>query len=155
MAGIEDLRIHDCRHEALSRVAETGKFSVPELQVFSGHRDIRMLMRYAHLCASKLASKLDECFKDEAKVRVHCGRKFLNKHATVKVRDLVEAAHDRDEHIGMPAAFEATGRTGGPPPTPAPTVDSPQASKRHPIPAADCAPDTASANPVEWDKSRG
>lgn len=45
MAGIEDLRIHDCRHEALSRVAETGKFSVPELQVFSGHRDIRMLMR--------------------------------------------------------------------------------------------------------------
>ena len=66
--------------------------------------------------------------KDEAKVRVHCGRKFLNKHATVKVRDLVEAAHDRDEHIGMPAAFEAPVEQVAPPPTPAPTVDSPQAS---------------------------
>lgn len=89
MAGIEDLRIHDCRHEALSRLAESGKFTIPELQVFSGHRDVRMLMRYAHLCASKLASKLDECFKDEAKVRVHRGRKLLNKHADVKLADVL------------------------------------------------------------------
>jgi integrase len=89
MAGIEDLRIHDCRHEALSRLAESGKFTIPELQVFSGHRDLRMLMRYAHLCASKLASKLDECFKDEAKVRIHRGRKLLNKHADVKLADVL------------------------------------------------------------------
>ncbi len=91
MAGIQDLRIHDCRHEALSRLAETGKFSIPELQVFSGHRDVRMLMRYAHLCASRLAAKLDECFKDEAKIRIHRGRRFLSKHADVKVKDLLEA----------------------------------------------------------------
>jgi integrase len=96
MAGIQDLRIHDCRHEALSRLAETGKFSIPELQVFSGHRDIRMLMRYAHLCASRLAAKLDECFKDDAKIRVHRGRRFLNKHADVKVKDLLEASGDKE-----------------------------------------------------------
>mgnify|MGYP001294737368 CR=1 FL=1 len=58
-AGIEDLHIHDLRHEALSRLAETGEFSLPELQLFSGHRDLRMLMRYSHLCASRLAKKID------------------------------------------------------------------------------------------------
>lgn len=94
MAGIQDLRIHDCRHEALSRLAETGKFSIPELQVFSGHRDVRMLMRYAHLCASRLAAKLDECFKDDAKIRVHRGRRFLSKHADVKVKDILLASGD-------------------------------------------------------------
>lgn len=92
MAKIDDLRIHDCRHEAISRVAETGKFSVSELQTFSGHRDLRMLTRYTHLCASKLASKLDECFKDAAKVRVHQGRRYLSKAATVNMRDIIEAS---------------------------------------------------------------
>ncbi len=102
MAGVQDLRIHDCRHEALSRLAETGKFSIPELQVFSGHRDIRMLMRYAHLCASRLATKLDECFKDEAKIRVHRGRRFLNKNADVKVKDILEASGDRETVAANP-----------------------------------------------------
>jgi len=128
MAGIEDLRIHDCRHEALSRVAETGKFSIPELQVFSGHRDIRMLMRYAHLCASKLASKLDECFKDEAKVRVQKGRKLLNKLATVKVRDVVEASQAEHDHVAAPATTEAPTETPAQTPLPASTSDSPQVS---------------------------
>lgn len=90
-AGIEDLHIHDCRHEALSRLAESGKFTIPELQVFGGHQDIRMLMRYAHLCAKRLASKLDECFKDETKVRVHRGRRLLGANSTVKVRDVLDA----------------------------------------------------------------
>jgi integrase len=90
-AGIEDLHIHDCRHEAISRVAESGKFTIPDLQVFSGHQDVRMLMRYAHLCAKRLAAKLDECFKDEAKVRVHRGRRLLGANSTVKVRDVLDA----------------------------------------------------------------
>lgn len=132
MAGIEDLRIHDCRHEALSRVAETGKFSIPELQVFSGHRDVRMLMRYAHLCASKLASKLDECFKDEAKFRVHRGRKVLNKHAIVKVKDVVEASQSElDPDI-----------EGTPPETPAATV----APASEPIPC-DATPQVSNVIP--------
>lgn len=84
MAGISDLHIHDARHEALSRLAESGRFTLPELQVFSGHRDLRMLMRYAHLCASRLAKKLDECFRDDKKVRVHRGRRYLNKKADIQ-----------------------------------------------------------------------
>ncbi len=55
MAEISELHIHDARHEAVSRLAESGRFTLAELQVFSGHRDLRMLMRYAHLCASRLA----------------------------------------------------------------------------------------------------
>lgn len=102
MAGVEDLRIHDCRHEAISRVAEAGQFSVSDLQAFSGHRDLRMLTRYTHLCASKLASKLDECFKDEAKVRVHCGRRYLNKAATVNMHDIVEATFATQASRGSP-----------------------------------------------------
>lgn len=31
-----------------------------ERQAISGHRDMRMLQRYAHLCAGKLAAKMDE-----------------------------------------------------------------------------------------------
>lgn len=81
MAGIKDLHIHDARHEAISRLAESGKFTLPELQAFSGHLDLRMLMRYAHLSASGLAQKLDACFADAIKVRVHRGRKYLNKNA--------------------------------------------------------------------------
>lgn len=102
MAGIEDLHIHDGRHEALSRLAESGKFTLPELQVFSGHRDLRMLMRYAHLCASRLARKLNECFKDDAKVRVHRGRKFLNKQAGLPIGSLT--ADTEEPMQGVPTS---------------------------------------------------
>ena len=97
-AGLKDLRIHDLRHEAISRVAETGRFSLPELQQFSGHRDIRMLMRYSHLCASRLARKLDEAFKSAGAIRPHRGRRLLNKAASVKVTDLLVA-----EDASMPS----------------------------------------------------
>ena len=50
-----------------------------------------MLMRYAHLCASRLAKKLDESFKDESKVRLHKGRRLLAKNATVTVAEAVDA----------------------------------------------------------------
>ncbi len=41
----KDLRWHDLRHEAISRVAELG-WSEVQLMVFSGHREPRMVMRY-------------------------------------------------------------------------------------------------------------
>ncbi|MBD8722154.1 site-specific integrase [Oxalobacteraceae sp. CFBP 13708] len=63
-AGLEDLHVHDLRHEGISRVAETSKFSLIDLQAFSGHRDVRMLLRYAHLCTTQLAAKLDEVFAE-------------------------------------------------------------------------------------------
>jgi hypothetical protein len=89
---ITDLRIHDVRHEAISRLAETGKVSVQDLQTFSGHRDLRMLTRYSHLCASRLAKKLDECFADKDQVRKHRGRRYLSKKAAVSMSDVVADA---------------------------------------------------------------
>jgi integrase len=56
-AGIEDLRFHDLRHEAVSRFFEMG-LSVPEVALISGHRDLRMLHRYTHLKPEKVAEKL-------------------------------------------------------------------------------------------------
>lgn len=42
-----DLRFHNLRHEALSRLAESGAIaSAMDLQAISGHRDPRMLLRY-------------------------------------------------------------------------------------------------------------
>lgn len=46
-ASIENLHFHDLRHEAISRLFEMG-LTVPEVASISGHKDIRMLMRYAH-----------------------------------------------------------------------------------------------------------
>lgn len=56
-AGIQDLRFHDLRHEAISRFFEDG-LSLPEVALISGHRDPRQLFRYTHLEASKIAAKL-------------------------------------------------------------------------------------------------
>lgn len=112
-AGVEDLHIHDVRHEALSRLAETGKFTLPELQLFSGHRDLRMLMRYAHLCASRLARKLDESFRDSDKVRIHRGRRFLNKAAGIDLAALSDAS--AAETVSPPHTGEGTARSETPP----------------------------------------
>lgn len=57
-AGIEGLRFHDLRHEAMSRLAERGDFNVLELAAISGHKTLAMLKRYTHLQAEKLAAKL-------------------------------------------------------------------------------------------------
>lgn len=58
-SGVQDFHFHDLRHESISRLAETGMFQLIELQAISGHRDTRMLMRYAHLCSGNLAKKMD------------------------------------------------------------------------------------------------
>lgn len=56
-ANVEDLRIHDLRHEALSRFSELG-LNTPELASISGHKDVRMLLRYTHVRPAQLATKL-------------------------------------------------------------------------------------------------
>ena len=89
-AGIVGLRIHDLRHEAVSRVAETGEFNLLELSEYSGHQDLTMLQRYAHLRTTRLAHKLDEAFANEELHRTHKGRKFLTK----KGRELCREAQD-------------------------------------------------------------
>ncbi|EQD28817.1 shufflon-specific recombinase, partial [mine drainage metagenome] len=45
-AGIDDVRFHDLRHEATSRLADV--LQMHELAKVTGHRDPRMLMRYYH-----------------------------------------------------------------------------------------------------------
>ncbi|MBO9535209.1 site-specific integrase [Herbaspirillum sp.] len=57
-AGIEDLRFHDLRHEAITRLFEKGLNPI-EVASISGHKDMRMLQRYTHLEANKLAQKLN------------------------------------------------------------------------------------------------
>jgi integrase len=47
-AGVEDLRWHDLRHEALSRWAHRLKGDVFKLSLVSGHRTLQMAQRYVH-----------------------------------------------------------------------------------------------------------
>ncbi|GJE78251.1 site-specific integrase [Methylorubrum suomiense] len=55
--GLNDLHLHDLRHEAVSRLFEKG-FNVVEVASISGHRELRMLQRYTHLRAADLAKRL-------------------------------------------------------------------------------------------------
>jgi len=56
-SGVDDLRFHDLRHEAVSRFFELG-LTLPEVGLISGHRDARMLLRYTHLRPGSVAKKL-------------------------------------------------------------------------------------------------
>jgi len=52
-----DLRFHDLRHEATSRLASI--FPMHELTKITGHKDPRMLMRYYHPRAEDLAKRMN------------------------------------------------------------------------------------------------
>lgn len=54
---LDDLRFHDLRHEAISRLVEHG-LSTFEVSTMSGHKSLQMLKRYTHLEAEKVAAKL-------------------------------------------------------------------------------------------------
>lgn len=55
-AELDDIRFHDLRHEATSRLAE--KLAMHELAKVTGHKSPRMLMRYYHPRPEDLAKKL-------------------------------------------------------------------------------------------------
>lgn len=57
-AGIVDLRFHDLRHEATSRLFENTDLRDVEIASISGHKTMDMLRRYAHLRATRLADRL-------------------------------------------------------------------------------------------------
>lgn len=57
--GMQDLRFHDLRHEAVSRLVEGG-LSDQEVSAISGHKSMQMLKRYTHLRAEDLVGKLDQ-----------------------------------------------------------------------------------------------
>jgi integrase len=56
-AGVENLHMHDTRHEGVSRLAK--KLTMMELAKMVGHRDPRSLMIYYEPSAEELAAKLD------------------------------------------------------------------------------------------------
>lgn len=58
-AGIADLRFHDLRHEAVSRLVEAG-LGDQEVAAISGHKSMQMLKRYTHLRAEDLVERLDQ-----------------------------------------------------------------------------------------------
>lgn len=51
---IQDLALYDFRHEAISRLVESGKYSIPEIMLVSGHKDPKQMMRYTQLRAKNL-----------------------------------------------------------------------------------------------------
>jgi integrase len=73
-SGVSDFHFHDLRHEAISRLAESGQFTMIDLQAISGHRDVRMLLRYSHLCTQQLAEKMDDVAAIAVE-KIHHGRK--------------------------------------------------------------------------------
>lgn len=56
-AAIEDLRFHDLRHEATSRLFEKG-LNPMQVAAITGHKTLQMLKRYTHLKAEDLAKLL-------------------------------------------------------------------------------------------------
>ena len=56
--NIKDIRFHDLRHEATSRLFEKG-LNVMEVATITGHKTLEMLKRYTHLKAEDLAKKLN------------------------------------------------------------------------------------------------
>jgi integrase len=56
-AKIQDLRFHDLRHEATSRLFEIG-LNPMEVASITGHKTLQMLKRYTHLKAEDLAQRL-------------------------------------------------------------------------------------------------
>jgi integrase len=56
-AGIPDIRLHDMRHEATSRLFEKD-LNVMEAASVTGHKTLSMLKRYTHLNPTNIAKKL-------------------------------------------------------------------------------------------------
>ena len=57
-ANIDDLHVHDLRHEAISRLFELG-FNVLEVASVSGHKTLSILQDYTHLHPQRLAQKIN------------------------------------------------------------------------------------------------
>lgn len=57
-AGCPDLHFHDLRHESVCRLFERTTLSDVRISLITGHRDLRMLKRYANLRGSDIASEL-------------------------------------------------------------------------------------------------
>lgn len=59
MVNIEDLHLHDLRHEGVSRLFEEG-LDIPRVAMISGHQSWSTLKRYTHLKPKDVISRLEE-----------------------------------------------------------------------------------------------
>lgn len=57
-AEIVDLRFHDLRHEATSRLFENTDLDIMEIRMITGHKTLQMLAGYTHLRAERLVQRL-------------------------------------------------------------------------------------------------
>jgi len=57
-SGCADLRFHDLRHEATSRMFERTQMRDVEIMQITGHKSMKMLMRYANLRGSNLSQMM-------------------------------------------------------------------------------------------------
>lgn len=55
---IEDLRFHDTRHEAATRLAQ--KLPIQDLAKVTGHKELKTLMKYYNPTASELAERINQ-----------------------------------------------------------------------------------------------
>jgi len=58
-AGLNDVRFHDLRHEAISRLFDRG-LTTPEVALLSGHKTVSQLFRYAHADIGRVSRLLNE-----------------------------------------------------------------------------------------------
>lgn len=58
-AGIEDLHFHDLRHEATSRLCESGKLSQMTIMEMTGHSSMVTFKGYVHLIKDGTVARLD------------------------------------------------------------------------------------------------
>lgn len=57
-AGIENFTWHDLRHEAMSRLGARADLTPFEIASISGHKTLKMVMKYTHINTEQLAKKL-------------------------------------------------------------------------------------------------
>lgn len=53
LAGLADVRLHDLRHEGISRLFDKG-WTIPQVAAVSGHRSWQQLKRYTHISPAQL-----------------------------------------------------------------------------------------------------
>ena len=58
-AGIEDLHFHDLRHEATSRLCESGQMALMTIMEMTGHRSMKTFQGYVHLINNSTKIRLD------------------------------------------------------------------------------------------------
>lgn len=64
--GAKDLRFHDARHEATSRLFERTTLRPPEIGQITGHRDPRSLARYYNINPDEFTQRFHDSYRDRA-----------------------------------------------------------------------------------------